>query len=108
MRSLRFAMVGLAVAALGQQPAEVKPQSRQPEAAKRHETCAIEGRVLNAITGEPVKKASVLMFQTGQSRPAGYSTTTSTGGRFVFEDLQPGKYQINVSHSGFAAPYGGG
>ncbi len=108
MRSLRFAIVALAVATFGQQPAEVKPQSRHPEAAKLRETCAIEGRVLNAVTGDPVKKASVVIFQTEQSPPTGYSTTTTNGGVFVFADIEPGKYQINVSRSGYASRYRGG
>jgi hypothetical protein len=96
MRSLRFAMVGLAVAALGQQPAEVKPQPRRPEAAKRRETCAIDGRVLNALTGEPVKKASVVMFQTGQSRPAS-SGDARDGERNYVPTYYPGTIELGAA-----------
>jgi protocatechuate 3,4-dioxygenase beta subunit len=72
----------------------------------------VEGSVVNAITGGPVKKAAVVMNRTDvQGRvnvpPPSYTTVTDASGNFAMKGLEPGKYQIRVTRNGFVpATYG--
>jgi len=76
-------------------------QSAQP-AAQKTETCTLEGRVAGAIKGEPVRKATVLLSQTGVPQGQRYSTTTGSGGSFAMRDIEPGKYLLMAMKSGYA------
>jgi hypothetical protein len=67
------------------------------------ETCILEGRVAGAIKGEPVRKAIVLLSQTGERQGQRYSTTTGSGGSFAMQDIEPGKYRLMVMKGGYAA-----
>jgi protocatechuate 3,4-dioxygenase beta subunit len=73
---------------------------------------AIEGSVVNAATGAPVRKASVVMNRTDlQGRinvpPPSYSTVTDASGKFTMKGIEPGKYRISVTRNGFVtATYG--
>ena len=55
----------------------------------------IYGRVTDAVTGEPVKSATVTLM------PGGISTTTGSEGYFEFKDLEPGPYTLQISKSGY-------
>lgn len=55
----------------------------------------IYGRVTDAVTGEPVKSATVTLM------PGGISTTTGSEGYFEFKDLEPGQYTLQISKSGY-------
>lgn len=71
-------------------------------ATQKTETCTLEGRVAGAIKGEPVRKATILLFQTGQPQGQRYTTTTGSGGSFAMQDIEPGKYRLMVMRSGYA------
>ncbi len=67
---------------------------------------AVEGSVFNAATGEPVKKAAVVMTRTdlapNRNAPQqSYSTATDAAGRFAMKDIEPGKYRMTVTRNGF-------
>src|SRR5437870_4117710 len=95
MRTFRFALVTLSAAALSaQQSADVKSQLR--------ETASIQGQVVNAVTGDPLKKAAILLFRTGVQRESSYSTTSTAGGRFTIDDIEPGNYRMMVTRNGYA------
>jgi protocatechuate 3,4-dioxygenase beta subunit len=66
----------------------------------------IEGRVVHALTGEPVRKAkltlrkrSVDMMAPPGAAPAGAASDDE--GRFVFDKLEPGTYSLYAERSGF-------
>jgi hypothetical protein len=70
------------------------------------EKCTLEGRVVNAATGEPLGKTSIMLTRSEPSRPASglpqiFGTTTDASGRFAMKDLDPGGYRIKVTRSGF-------
>jgi protocatechuate 3,4-dioxygenase beta subunit len=71
-------------------------------AAAPFESCSIEGQVLNAATGEPVKKAEILVQGIGGLSDRRYQTSTSASGRFTVADIEPGKYRVSASKRGFA------
>jgi protocatechuate 3,4-dioxygenase beta subunit len=67
---------------------------------------AVEGSVFNAATGEPVKKAAVVMTRTdgapNRNAPQqSYSTATDAAGRFTMKALEPGRYRMTVTRNGF-------
>src|ERR1700736_4509753 len=75
---------------------ETKPEDR----------CVIEGQVFSAATGEPVKKANLILRRADLSPnsgnlPTSYSTATDVGGSFAMKDIDPGKYRLSVTRTGF-------
>jgi Carboxypeptidase regulatory-like domain len=72
------------LAALGQQP----------------ERCAVEGLVLRAASGEPVRKAQVLLRKL-DARDQSYSTATDERGRFLLTGLEPGRYALSAERNGY-------
>lgn len=80
----------------------------------------VSGKVLNAITGEPVRKATVSLQPAGgqqqQQGPfggaamrGGMSAATDNAGAFVFENVSPGTYRVSGEKTGFIrANFGGG
>jgi hypothetical protein len=60
-------------------------------------TGSIEGRVLNSLTGAPVRKATVNLSAPQFQLIA----ETDAEGRFQFTALPPGNYRLSARHSGF-------
>jgi protocatechuate 3,4-dioxygenase beta subunit len=58
----------------------------------------LEGRVLNATTGEPLRKANITLH----NGPSDYSAITDGTGHFVIERIQPGSYNLTAEHQNFA------
>src|SRR5579872_7322677 len=75
-------------------------QSQTPAQApetKPEDRCVIEGQVFSAATGEPVKKANLMLRRAdlppnSGNAPTSYSTATDAGGSFAMKDIDPGKY----------------
>src|SRR5579864_2737997 len=68
-------------------------------------TAVISGTVVNAISGQPVRRAIV----TTSASEGGLRVTSVTGddGRFAVRDLPAGHYYLGASRSGFVgAAYG--
>ncbi|MBL8219665.1 MAG: carboxypeptidase regulatory-like domain-containing protein, partial [Bryobacterales bacterium] len=90
----------------GQQPLVVQqyPERRAPQAQtyKPEELCKIDGVVKHAVTGEPVRKASlVLMPIDMRNMPAPLTTVTDAEGKFSMKDVEPGQYRFIASKAGF-------
>jgi hypothetical protein len=88
----------LTIAARAQAP-EAKPGS-------------VEGIVVNSVTAEPIRKASVTLQ--GTSRPSTASAThadrtamTDAGGHFRFDNVDPGSYTVAADRDGFLASFQG-
>jgi len=56
----------------------------------------VEGTVINSVTNDPVKKATVKLQGAGR-----YSTVTDATGHFHFESVDPGQYQAMAYRDGF-------
>lgn len=68
-------------------------------AANPAEKCVIEGRVVNALTGEPLRKARVEVRNLDGRQAPGAITDAS--GTFVITGVDPGKYRLRADRSGF-------
>src|ERR1035441_2896647 len=79
---------------------------------KPDELCSLAGRVLDGVTGEPVKKASLTLsnatpVRTAAGLPQQFSTSSDASGRFAMKDLDPGSYRLQVTRNGYVpAEYG--
>jgi len=76
--------------------------------AQAPEKCAIEGRVVNALTGAPLKKTIVWVEPFSPTRGvnqepsvAGPSTVTDAQGRFRLEDIDAGSYFLSARRTGY-------
>lgn len=72
-----------------------------PAPNPKDEKCSLEGRVVNASGGAPIKKASLTLASSGS--PLGATKTeTDDEGHFAFRDLDPGRYTLTGEKAGFA------
>jgi len=63
----------------------------------------VEGTILS-MNGEAVRKATVRLQGTGGQPgqpPSSYSETTDNGGKFMFDDVAPGRYTLSADKPGF-------
>src|SRR5271170_3692310 len=62
---------------------------------------SIQGKVLEAKSGQPIRKVNIqVMGGAGQSYGP-HSGTTAADGTFTIEDLLPGRYFVTLEHAGF-------
>lgn len=101
MRHLIAGLLLSALAAAGYQAAE----------EDKSKLARLEGRVVNLVTGEPVRKAKLTLAQSyvsGQQGPRDARTVNGDAeGRFLFEDLAPGTYLLSAEKAGFLHEYYG-
>lgn len=65
------------------------------------EKCAIEGRVLRAGSGDPIRKVQLTLVRE-QGRPSNSNfAVTDDSGRFSFTGLDPGRYQLSADRNGY-------
>jgi protocatechuate 3,4-dioxygenase beta subunit len=79
----------------------------QTDAPKAVQKQSIQGKVIEAKSGQPVRKVNV---EVARVQSYGhYSATTSGDGTFMIEDLEPGRYAVTLERTGFvnAATSGG-
>lgn len=82
-----------------QQTAPNQPQNPQPQ-----EPAGLEGKVVSLIGGQPVRKVNLTLrpMSPGSGEPAKpYGTVSDTGGKFVFESVEPGRYTLWAERAGF-------
>ncbi len=69
------------------------------------EKCVVSGRVTNALTGEPIRKADVHLDYANRkpqmSGAQGYRGIADADGRFRFEAVEPGEYSLSADRPGF-------
>jgi hypothetical protein len=88
-------------------------QARQLSApaatSKPEDRCVLQGRVVNALTGEPLKKASLRLIRvntnpsddSNQPGQQGYSTSSEADGNFKIENIEPGDYHLSGERTGY-------
>ncbi len=60
----------------------------------------IEGLVVSARTGQPLRKAGVSLRQ-AEGREPPYATSTDASGHFILKDIGPGQYRLWVHRNGY-------
>jgi len=70
---------------------------------------SVIGYVLQIGTGAPISKATVTLSPFNGGTSASYTATTSTDGRFSFQNINPGEYRLSATRNGFVRiEYGAG
>src|SRR5690242_17597632 len=98
MRAPSWTWLLIAAAALNAQQ-NAAPKRQPPP---KQETGSIQGRVINAVTGEAVRKADIVLSRNESQQNQRYTTTTSSSGWFAMQDVEPGRYNLSVSKRGYA------
>ena len=112
MKGIGLLTIGtLAAALLGQTPLRVTPGPPAPRSPSTSPTDntpskkpgSAEGVVINSVTGQPVKKANVMLRG---SQGVAYSAVTDAAGHFLIENIEPGRYQSIAAGDGFIPDQG--
>jgi hypothetical protein len=74
---------------------------RQQQPATSQGRGSIAGYIVKIGTGEPVSKAIVTISAFNGGRGQSYTATTTSGGQFAFQNLEPGQYRLSASRSGY-------
>ncbi len=91
----------LAIARLPAHPQTNPPATRPSSAPGLYR---IAGKVLNSVTGEPVRRATVSVLAEPDSHTIA-STITDSDGHFALENLPAAKYQLTASRRGFRTAF---
>jgi hypothetical protein len=67
---------------------------------KPEDKCSVEGTVLNATTGEPLKKAR-LVLQTEKKPGKIYRAISDGSGHFALVGIDPGRYHLHSARNGY-------
>jgi 5-hydroxyisourate hydrolase-like protein (transthyretin family) len=109
---LNFTLISVALA---QQP-QAQPPAQPASSEQSAKPATLEGRILNAKTGEPVRKANVTLRRSGVSGAGGgtigsisasgppaapYAATTDAQGKFHINNVEPATYHLTVERQGF-------
>ena len=89
--------VGRATTGVAANPADLPPPVVKPE-----DKCTVEGTVVSATTGEPLKKARVSLRAIGQHDGI-YGATTDGAGHFLIEGVDPGRYNFSASRNTYVS-----
>lgn len=68
--------------------------------ASQAQTFQVTGKVLDATEKLPIDYASVVLLNSSDSSSAGFTFSEEDGG-YVFKNIQPGSYIVQVFHTGF-------
>jgi protocatechuate 3,4-dioxygenase beta subunit len=86
------------------------PAVTAPPEAKPEDLGSLEGQIVNAATGSPVKKAAIMLMRAdvvASGPPPSYTTTSDAEGKYAMKGIEPGKYRMTVTRNGFVnATYG--
>ena len=62
---------------------------------------ALEGQIVDAITGAPVKKAQITLRRIETRNASGSGTSTDAAGHFAMQNIEPGRYRLWAERNGF-------
>jgi hypothetical protein len=69
---------------------------------------SVEGQVTNTVTGEPVRKAQVMLRRAEPRPQAPLIATTDAGGRYILVNVEAGRYMLTADRNGFVRADSGG
>lgn len=95
---MRFPAVLLVAASI----AAAQTSSTRPE-----DLCAVGGQIVNAVTNEPLRRATIILMRADSSpgEPArSYTVSSDAGGAFALKNVEPGSYRLSVHRNGYV-PY---
>src|SRR5215471_6882328 len=76
-----------------------QPQQQQP--SKPQDRGSITGYIVRMGTGDPLSKSTVTITTYNAARNQSYTATSTTGGQFSFQNLEPGQYRLAATRAGY-------
>lgn len=83
-----------------QAPAPASSAPEAPKATDPKQLSKLEGRVVHALTGEPLRKVNLTLRRMAREAVS-LVASSDQDGRFVFENVEPGTYQLTAERAGF-------
>jgi hypothetical protein len=86
-------------------PAQQLPEKPDVTAAKEEAagTATVQGTVVAAATGEPLRGAKVVLGRTSIRQAQGLSATTDSEGHFLIAEVPAGRYRFQATKNGYVA-----
>lgn len=100
---MRYFFPFVIAASLIAQTSQTPNQPASKPEVKPEDKCSIEGTVVNATSGEPLKKVHLSLTPVGDQNGVPYGTVTEDGGHFLFDDVDPGRYTLHGTRNGFVS-----
>ena len=69
----------------------------------KSEKCSIEGKVLDSVTADPVKKTRIYLLPLGSSGSIPYATDSDASGHYLINEVDPGRYELRVYREGYSS-----
>jgi hypothetical protein len=109
MRFVFFALLTLPMLSAEPQSATVSlqargqqlPNSPPVQPTRPEDLCSVEGQAVNALTGDPVKRAQITMKNLGGRANTTRGAVTDANGHFLIQDVEPGGYNLSAERNGF-------
>jgi protocatechuate 3,4-dioxygenase beta subunit len=103
MRHLLIALLLLAPYLLAQEPANPPAQtgSSAPAPVTDKDKCTVEGKVVDAADGKPLRKAIVTLFPSERRDSRPMSVGTDADGIFTFKGVDPGRFRLAANRRGY-------
>src|SRR4051794_8072605 len=106
MRRIALGLLLPLLLAAQPRPRQGSSQPVQPPPVKPEDYCSVEGQVVNAATGEPLGKTTLTLRRVdSQQGPPGPGrslvTSSSASGKFSLVNIDPGKYRLSATRTGF-------
>src|SRR5215813_5974087 len=76
-------------------------QQQQQQPVRPQDRGSISGYILRMGTGDPLSKATVTITAYNAARNQSYTATSTTGGQFSFQNLEPGQYRLAATRAGY-------
>jgi protocatechuate 3,4-dioxygenase beta subunit len=74
----------------------------QSDAPREEQKQSVQGKVVDAKSGQPIRKVNVEADGGADQSYGQHVTTTGADGTFTIEDLAPGRYRVTLLRPGFA------
>src|SRR5215467_13240360 len=101
MKILSQLVLGVVCAGLcvGQERTSIGAATATGGGTKSH----VQGRVMQEPGGQGIRKVKIMLIGGSGQRHEPYEAVTDETGQFMFQDVEPGSYQVHLQRSGYAA-----
>src|SRR5215472_3033133 len=101
MRHLIIALLLLASHLLAQELPGTQASANPAAPVSAKDKCTVEGRVVDATDGKPLRKAVVTLFPMQRRNNRSFAVTTDSDGVFSLKRVDPGSFRLSATRRGY-------